>query len=229
MLPQLPLFWQDFGSTFLFRRSILFVMDTHTLLLFSATVLPLVCTPGPDMLFIASQAVSGGTAAGLRATVGVVAGYCVHSLAVALGLAAVIAASPVLFEAIKWLGIAYLVYLACKLIRAAFRPGSLAVPANRVKNQLYRGFLTSLLNPKGMMVYIAILPQFMDRQGGNLTLQAVVLSLAFMFWCAVVYSVLCIALGRLARRELSDARRRAIDGAAGGMVLMAAGVMAAVH
>lgn len=204
-------------------------MDTHTLLLFSATVLPLVCTPGPDMLFIASQAVSGGAAAGLRATAGVVSGYCVHSLAVALGLAAVIAASPLLFEAIKWLGIAYLVYLACKLIRAALRPGSLAVPANVVKNQLVKGFLTSLLNPKGMMVYIAILPQFMDRQGSSVTLQAVVLSLAFMFWCAAVYSTLCIVLGRMARRELSDARRRAIDGAAGGMVLMAAGVMAAVH
>lgn len=204
-------------------------MDTHTLLFFSATVLPLVCTPGPDMLFIASQAVSGGTAPGLRATAGVVSGYCVHSLAVALGLAAVIAASPVLFDAIKWLGIAYLVYLAYKLIRAAFRRGSLAVPANQAKNQLYKGFLTSLLNPKGMMVYIAILPQFMDRQGGSLTLQAVVLSLVFMFWCAVVYSALCIALGRMGRRELSDTRRRAIDGAAGGMVLMAAGVMAAVH
>ncbi|MFP3758637.1 LysE family transporter, partial [Cupriavidus sp. SIMBA_020] len=84
-----------------------------------ATVIPLVCTPGPDILFIASQAVSGGTAAGFRATAGVVLGYCVHSLLVALGLAAVVAASPTLFEAIRWIGITYLVYLACRLVRAA--------------------------------------------------------------------------------------------------------------
>jgi threonine/homoserine/homoserine lactone efflux protein len=203
-------------------------MNTHTLLLFSATVLPLVCTPGPDILFIASQAMSGGTPAGLRATTGVLCGYCVHSFLVALGLAAVVAASPVLFEAIRWVGITYLIYLASKLIRAALRSGELVVPQGQVTNQLGKGFLTSLLNPKGMMVYVAILPQFMDRHG-NTTLQAVVLSAAFMFWCAVVYASLSLALGRVGRRRLSDTRRRVIDGSAGGMVLVAAGFMALVR
>lgn len=204
-------------------------MNTHTLLLFSATVLPLVCTPGPDILFIASQAMSGGTPAGLRATTGVLLGYCVHSFLVALGLAAVVAASPVLFEAIRWVGIAYLIYLASKLIRAALRSGELVVSQGQVTNQLYKGFLTSLLNPKGMMVYVAILPQFMDRHGGNATLQAVLLSAAFMFWCAVVYAAVSLSLGRVGRRRLSDRRRRMIDGSAGGMVLVAAGFMALVR
>jgi threonine/homoserine/homoserine lactone efflux protein len=204
-------------------------MNTHTLLLFSATVVPLVCTPGPDILFIASQAVSGGARAGLRATTGVLSGYCVHSLLVALGLAAVVAASPILFETIRWVGITYLVYLAYKLIRAALRAGDLVVPTGQAGNQLYKGFLTSLLNPKGMMVYVAILPQFMDRDGGNATLQAVVLSAVFLFWCAVVYSAVSLALGRAGRRRLSDTRRRLIDGSAGGMVLIAAGFMALVR
>ena len=204
-------------------------MNTHTLLLFSATVLPLICTPGPDMLFIASQAMSGGTPAGLRATTGVLLGYCVHSLLVALGLAAVVAASPVLFEVIRWVGITYLVYLASKLIRAALRSGELVVPQGQVTNQLYKGFLTSLLNPKGMMVYVAILPQFMDRHGSDATLQAVLLSAAFMFWCAVVYTAVSVSLGRVGRRRLSDRRRRMIDGSAGGMVLVAAGFMALVR
>jgi threonine/homoserine/homoserine lactone efflux protein len=204
-------------------------MNTHTLLLFSATVLPLICTPGPDILFIASQAMSGGTPAGLRATTGVLLGYCVHSFLVALGLAAVVAASPLLFEVIRWAGITYLVYLASKLIRAALRAGELVVPQGQVANQLSRGFLTSLLNPKGMMVYVAILPQFMDRHGGDATLQAVALSAAFMFWCGVVYTSLCLALGRVGGRKLSDKRRRVIDGSAGGMVLLAAGFMAVVR
>jgi len=204
-------------------------MNTHTLLLFSATVLPLVCTPGPDILFIASQAMSGGTPAGLRATTGVLLGYCVHSFLVALGLAAVVAASPVLFEVIRWVGITYLVYLASKLIRAALRSGELVVSQGQVTNQLYKGFLTSLLNPKGMMVYVAILPQFMDSHGGNATLQAVLLSAAFMFWCAVVYAAVSLTLGRVGRRRLSDRRRRMIDGSAGGMVLVAAGFMALVR
>lgn len=203
-----------------------FVMNTYLLFLFSVTVLPLVCTPGPDILFIASQALSAGKAAGFRATAGVVLGYCVHSLLVALGLAAVVAASPVLFEAIRWVGITYLVYLAYKLIKAAFSAGRLAVPREQVKDQLYKGFWTSLLNPKGMMVYIAILPQFMDSQAGSATLQAIVLSVIFIFWCVIVYSAITLTLSRVGRGSLSDMRRRQIDGAAGGMILMAAGFMA---
>ena len=201
-------------------------MNTHTLLLFSATVLPLICTPGPDILFIASQSMAGGRSAGLKATAGILAGYGVHSLLVALGLAAVVAASPVLFEAIRWTGITYLIYLACRMIRAALRPGVLVVAAGPVAHRFGKGFLTALLNPKGMMVYVALLPQFMDRQDGNTTLQAIVLSAVFMAWCALVYSAICLVLGRIGRDALSDRRRRVIDGSAGGMVLLAAGFMA---
>jgi len=201
-------------------------MNTHTLLLFSATVLPLICTPGPDILFIASQSMEGGRSAGLKATAGILCGYGVHSLLVALGLAAVVAASPVLFEAIRWTGITYLVYLAYKMIRAALRPGLLVVAAGPVRHRFGKGFLTALLNPKGMMVYVALLPQFMDRQDGDATLQAVVLSAVFMAWCALVYSAIGLALGRVGRNALSDGRRRVIDGSAGGMVLLAAGFMA---
>ena len=204
-------------------------MNTHTLLLFSATVLPLICTPGPDILFIASQSMAGGRSAGLRATAGILSGYGVHSLLVALGLAAVVAASPVLFEAIRWTGITYLVYLAYRMIRAALRPGVLVVPAGPVTHRFGKGFLTALLNPKGMMVYVALLPQFMDRQDGNMTLQAIVLSAVFMTWCGLVYSAICVALGRMGRHGLSDRRRRLIDGSAGGMVLLAAGFMALSH
>lgn len=200
-------------------------MNTHSLLLFSATVLPLICTPGPDMLFVASQAACGGRAAGLRATVGVVLGYSVHSILVALGLAAVVAASPALFEIIRWIGISYLLFLAYKLLRSAMSSHGIAGAGALVRNQLSKGFFTALLNPKGAMIYVAILPQFMNQQG-NATLQAVLLSLAFMFWCAVVYAVLSITLARVGAGRLSDQKRRLIDCSAGGMILFAAGLMA---
>lgn len=204
-------------------------MNTHTLFLFSITVLPLVCTPGPDILFIASQAVSGGKSAGLRATVGVLLGYGVHSLLVAFGLATLVAASPIVFETIRWLGITYLVYLAGKLIRGALRADGLTVVRTLAKDQFRKGLLTSLLNPKGMMVYIAILPQFMDRQSGSAMLEAAALSAVFIFWCMVVYSAVSLALGRIGKGELSGKRRRQMDGAAGAMVLLAAGFMAVVR
>ncbi|WP_433735824.1 LysE family translocator [Pseudomonas putida] len=204
-------------------------MNTYTLLLFTATVLPLVCTPGPDILFVSSQALSGGTRAALRATTGVLLGYCAHSLMVALGLAAVVAASPILFEGIKWVGIAYLIYLAFKLIKSALQPGDFAIPTGQVRNQLYKGFLTSLLNPKGMMVYIAILPQFMDQHGAHPAMQPVILSAIFMFWCVVVYSAISIALGRIGKEKFTDKRRRQVDGTAGGMILLAAVFMSGAH
>ena len=202
-------------------------METHALIIFSATVVPLVCTPGPDILFIASQAVSGGARAGLRAIAGICLGYLVHFILVALGLAAVVAASPVLFEVIRWIGIIYLAYLASKLVRSAFRTGGLMVSANKAKSQLSKGFVTSLLNPKGMMIYVAILPQFMDKHG-SVTMQAAILSATFISWCALIYTIVAFIVSAMGSKVgLSDRRRRIVDGCAGGMILMAAGFLAA--
>ncbi len=167
--------------------------------------------------------------AGLRATGGIVLGYSVHSLAVAFGLAAVVAASPLVFETIRWAGIVYLTYIAAKLLRSAAKAGSLSVAPGRAQGQFLKGFLTSLLNPKGMMVYVAILPQFMDPHAGNSALQAVILSLAFMFCCVLVYGGLALATARVGGGRLSDARRRVVDGTAAGMILVAAGFVALAH
>jgi threonine/homoserine/homoserine lactone efflux protein len=202
-------------------------MQTATLLLFAATVLPLICTPGPDMLFITAQTLSAGAGAGLRATAGVCLGYVVHSALAALGVAAIIAASPLLFEALRWLGAAYLLYLASQLIRSALRPGSLGPVAGRGgRGTVRRGFLTAVLNPKGMMIYFAILPQFMEHDG-NIALQATVLSAIFIGLCALVYSVLSLAVGTAGRKTgFSDAGRRWVEGISGGLLILAAGRLA---
>lgn len=202
-------------------------MEAGTLILFAATVLPLICTPGPDMLFVTSQALSGGVAAGMRATAGVCLGYVGHCILVAAGVAAIIAASPVLFEALRWLGVAYLMYLASQLIRSALRPGRHALPAERSKAVLRRGFLTAFLNPKGMMVNFALLPQFMEHEG-SIVLQAFALSAVFISLCAIVYAVLSIAVASASKRaSFSDRRRRWVEGFAGGALIVAAGRLAA--
>ncbi|QWF19806.1 LysE family translocator [Lysobacter capsici] len=201
-------------------------MDLTATLLFSATVLPLICTPGPDMLFIASQALSGKASAGLRATAGVCAGYGVHSLLAAMGLAAIIAASPLLFELLRWIGVAYLAWLAFKLIRSAFKAGGLQVRARAGDAQFKRGFLTAVLNPKGMMIYFAILPQFM-RADQSAAWPALVLSAIFIGLCALVYALLSVALASTGRcGALSDRRRRWVEGVCGGLVAVAAGRLA---
>ena len=202
-------------------------MNPTSILLFAATVLPLICTPGPDMLFIASQAISGDASAGRRATAGVCAGYVVHSLLVALGLAAIIATSPLLFEAMRWIGVAYLVYLACRLIRSALSAGNLALQPGAGGAPFKRGFLTAVLNPKGMLIYFAILPQFMHGNGST-TSQALILSAIFIGLCGVVYLVLSSVIASTgATGNFSDRRRRWIEGVSGGFLLLAAGRIAA--
>jgi threonine/homoserine/homoserine lactone efflux protein len=150
----------------------------------------------------------------------------VHSLLVVLGLAAVIAASPLWFNVLRWVGVVYLVYLAARLLRSAMRPGQLDLPAARTGTPWRRGFLTAVLNPKGMMIYFAILPQFMHA-GHAVAWQAIVLSTIFIVLCALVYSVLSMMLATTGRAgELSDRRRRCVEGVSGGILIAAAARLA---
>jgi threonine/homoserine/homoserine lactone efflux protein len=200
-------------------------METTALLLFAATVLPLICTPGPDMLFVASQALSGGAPAGLRSTAGVCIGYIAHSILVALGVAAIFAASPGLFAALRWVGVGYLAYLAFQLIKSAMKTSMLTFATVANNNQLQRGFLTAFLNPKGMMIYFAILPQFMHE--GNVALQASMLSAIFVGLCGLIYTILSFVVAAVGKRgSFSDHHRRCVEGVAGGLLIVAAGRLA---
>ena len=197
------------------------------MLFFAATVLPLICTPGPDMLFVASQALSGGASAGLRSTAGICLGYMVHSALAALGVAAIIAASPMLFEALRWLGVMYLICLACQLVRSAMKAGQITLSVVPANGQLHRGFLTALLNPKGMLIYFAILPQFMQH-GSGIALRPLILSAIFIGLCGIVYTSLSLVIAAVGRNGgFCDCRRRWIEGTAGALLLIAAGRLAA--
>jgi threonine/homoserine/homoserine lactone efflux protein len=196
------------------------------MLVFAATVMPLVCTPGPDILFVASQGLSGGTGAAMRANLGVLLGYVMHAVLAAFGVAAVVAASPVLFEILRSVGVVYLACLAIKLIRSAIRPGHLALAKTPGNAMVRRGFLTSFLNPKGLMVYFAILPNFIMSSDG-VALQAVVLSAIFITLCGIIYSAVGFAVCSMARSgSFSDRRRRYVEGAAGALLIFAAGRLA---
>lgn len=201
-------------------------MPSDTLLLFALTVFPLVCSPGPDILFVASQGLSGGRAAVRRATLGILAGYSVHALLAAFGIAALLSAWPPLLHAIRWTGLAYLLYLAWQMFRAASRPGSLQLDSRPVHGLLRKGLLTSLLNPKGLLIYLSILPNFI-RPGASVATQALLLSGIFIASCAVVYSVIGYSVAGMAGKgHFSDRKRRLAEATAGGLLLLAAGKLA---
>lgn len=201
-------------------------MDLWLLVVFGLTVLPLVCTPGPDLLFVISHGATGGPHAAWRAVSGVLIGYVAHGVLASLGVAAVVAASPVLFEAMRWLGVAYLLWLAARLVRSSLRAGLVPALPPTGRRVMVQGFVTSFLNPKGLLMYFSILPQFVDPVGG-VALEAALLSATFVALCGLVYGLAGWGVARLAGgRALSDQRRRAVEGGAGGLLVVAAGAMA---
>lgn len=191
-------------------------------LLFALTVIPLIFTPGPDMLFILSQVMGKDAKAGIMATIGVCSGYLVHSLLVALGIAAIVVSFPVLFETIRWLGIAYLLYLAGSLFKSVLSKNSIVIEKKRANHPVRKGFLTALLNPKGMLIYFAILPQFMTKSTDSFT-QAIVLSVIFIALCFVVYSSLSCVLAKISQKAQFDAsKQKWVDGGSGVLLTLAA-------
>lgn len=197
-------------------------MDHPKFWLFAITVFPLVCTPGPDILFIAAQALAGGQKSALRANAGVISGYCAHAALGALGVAAIVAASPMLFEVLRWSGVTYLAWMAFQMIRSAIHPSDLELTSRSKPASLYKGFLTSFLNPKGLLVYLAILPNFMTPSEG-IAHQAIALSAVFIGLCTVIYGVIGAAIAALGRSgSLSKKCRRLTNGFAGGMLAFAA-------
>lgn len=201
-----------------------------TLMLFLATIIPLVCTPGPDILFVSSQSLVSGRRGAVFATAGICAGYLLHALLATVGLAAAIAASPQIFLAIRLLGALYLLYLGIKLCRAAYlsrRSGDGVPEALSNRDLMRRGMLTSVLNPKGLLFFIALLPQFVNTDGGPAALQVLLLALLFVLVCFCVYLAvgLIVAVGR---EKIAGGRFTAIANGLAGLILIGLGIRFAV-
>ncbi len=142
--------------------------DTPQLLLFIAAGWLLNLTPGPDVLYIVTNALRSGARAGIVAGLGITTGCFVHIVGAALGVGALLAASATAFTVLKWVGAAYLFYLGARLLfsRAGGSPlaqlvagGSAAEPAD-LKRVFMGGFWTNVLNPKVALFFLAFVPQF---------------------------------------------------------------------
>lgn len=141
--------------------------DTTQLLVFIAAGWLLNLTPGPDVLYIISNALRSGVRAGLVAALGIVSGCFVHVFAAALGVGALLAASATAFTVLKWAGAAYLMWMGVKLLLAKGGGSSIVqadVKGEAVAVNLWRvyrqGFLTNVLNPKVALFFLAFVPQF---------------------------------------------------------------------
>ena len=130
---------------------------------FVAAVLLLMSTPGPSQLLMLSNSAANGFGRGLFTAAGDLTANFFQMLAAGLGLAALIAASATALSVIKWLGVAYLVYLGLRMIRGARARAALGTAARASRRVLWlQGFLTSASNPKAVVFFAALFPQFID-------------------------------------------------------------------
>jgi threonine/homoserine/homoserine lactone efflux protein len=188
--------------------------------LVAATTLAL--SPGPDTMFVLASSASGGQRAGIAATFGIATGGLVHAAMAAVGVSAVIAASPEAFDALRIAGALYLVWMAFAAFRAfANGLGEKDTPSpaegERVSWIAYkRGLATNLLNPKVIVFYIAFLPQFASPALGNVPLQIFLLGAVHNTIGVLWLAGLAVVSGRTAQAIARNPRVRAwLDGAAG--------------
>jgi len=154
------------------------VIPLASLAAFGAVALGMVLTPGPNMIYLISRSITQGRLAGLISLLGVILGFVFYMLCAALGLTALLLAVPLAYDAIRWAGAAYLLYLAWTSIRPGARSmlevrGDL--PVDRPRRLFLMGFLTNLLNPKIAVLYLSLLPQFVVPERGQVLLQSLAL------------------------------------------------------
>ncbi|MBJ8344232.1 LysE family translocator [Antrihabitans sp. YC2-6] len=142
-----------------------------------AIALGMVLTPGPNMMYLVSRSITQGRAAGLVSLAGVAAGFLVYLMATTVGITALFVAVPQLYLAVKLAGACYLLWLAWQ----AVRPGGFSVfearslPHDSRRRLFTMGLLTNLLNPKIAIMYLALIPQFIDVDAGAVWLQSLAL------------------------------------------------------
>ena len=206
---------------------------TQNLGLFLLATLVLNATPGVDLLLTLTRTLHGGARAGVAAALGISSGCVVHTLAGALGLAAVLAASALAFTLIKWAGAAYLLWLAFGMLRAAVHGdsppphGEAATPPPASWQKIYvQGFLTNVLNPKVALFFLALLPQFIAADALSKPLAFVFLGGVFITSGTLTLLAVVWAAHHVRRVTAGRGLHRLLNGAGGALFALLAARLA---
>ncbi|NYZ13578.1 LysE family translocator [Azospirillum sp. RWY-5-1] len=171
-----------------------------TILAFALVALGMVLTPGPNMVYLVSRSICQNRRAGLISLGGVALGFVVYMLCSALGITALVFAVPYAYDALRIAGAVYLFYLAWQAVRPGGRsPFQVRdLPVDSPRTLFAMGFLTNLLNPKIAMLYLSLLPQFIDPARGDVLTQSLVLGSVQIGVSVTVNALLVVAAGSIA-------------------------------
>lgn len=174
--------------------------EVSNLLAFAAVALGMVLTPGPNMVYLISRSICQGRKAGLISLGGVALGFVVYMLCAAFGITALVLAVPFAYDAIRIAGAAYLLWLAWQAVRPGGRsPFQVKdLPKDGPGKLFLMGFLTNLLNPKIAVMYLSLLPQFIDPARGSVLGQALALGSTQIVISVLVNAAIAISAGAIA-------------------------------
>ncbi len=173
---------------------------SSSLLAFGLVALGMALTPGPNMMYLVSRSICQGRAAGMISLGGVALGFLFYMVATACGITALLFAVPLAYDALRFGGALYLAYLAWQALKPGGRsPFQLrALPPDSPRKLFVMGFFTNLLNPKIAMLYLSLLPQFIDPQHGSVLAQSMMLGSLQIVASLAVNCVVAFMAGSIA-------------------------------
>ena len=200
-----------------------------TYALFIATALALLAIPGPAVLYVVGRSIDQGRTAGLASVLGITTGTIVHITAATIGLSSLVLASKVAFDAVRYVGAAYLILLGVRRLLTRGQEVAAGARSPRTLRRLYtQGLVVNLLNPKTIVFIFAFIPQFVDVGAGHVWLQILLLGLTFAGLGLMSDSVYAIVAGTVADRLRGTPLVARIERWFGGTVLIGLGVASAL-
>ncbi|KAB0264547.1 LysE family translocator [Microvirga brassicacearum] len=174
--------------------------DLHSFVAFGLVALGMVLTPGPNMIYLVSRSISQGRVAGLISLGGVALGFVVYALCAAFGITALLLAVPYAYDALRFGGALYLLYLAWQAVRPGGRSAFALrdLPKDSGRKLFAMGFVTNLLNPKIAVMYLSLLPQFIDPARGDVLAQSLLLAFTQISISITVNAMIAVMAGSIA-------------------------------
>lgn len=182
------------------------MIDTTSLYMFIIASFLLCLAPGPDNIYVLTQGMTKSKKAAIVTTLGLCSGIIIHTSATAFGISVIFQTSELAFNLVKYIGAAYLLYIAYQAFR--HRDDKLDLTAQNSSNELkklyIKGFFMNVLNPKVSIFFLAFLPQFVNPELGNIPMQMIILGLVFMALTVVVFSSIGIAGNMLSSKLMEN-------------------------
>jgi threonine/homoserine/homoserine lactone efflux protein len=202
------------------------MVSTERLLAFAALSAVLIAIPGPSVLFSVSRALMVGRRGALLTVLGNALGATMQIVAVAAGVGAIVQRSVEVFTVVKLAGAGYLIFLGVQAIRhrrSLFDALQVAVPSTRGRRLFRDGFVVGLTNPKCIVFFVAVLPQFVDRSAGHVPVQLLIIGAVFPAIALIFDSTWALVASAARAWFVRSPQRLAAIGGAGGLAMIGIG------